>query len=60
LKLQQFGSLSFILPTKKTIAHRVSSICFGVLMQDAVLFEVAKIGWKNFEPPLPPLEDHHN
>jgi hypothetical protein len=45
LKLQQFGSLTFILPTKKTIAHGVSSICFGVLMQDAVIFVIAKIGW---------------
>jgi hypothetical protein len=45
LNLKQFGSFSFVLPTKKTIAHRVSFICFGVLMQDAVLFEVAKIGW---------------
>jgi hypothetical protein len=46
LKLQQFGSLTFILPTKKTIAHGVSYSCFGVLMQDAVLFVIAKIGWK--------------
>jgi hypothetical protein len=46
LNLQQFGSLPFVLPTKKTIAHRVSYICFGVLMQDAVLVVVvAKIGW---------------
>jgi hypothetical protein len=45
LNLMQFGSLNFILPTKKTIAHRVSYICFGVLMQDAVLFVVARIGW---------------
>jgi hypothetical protein len=46
LFLKQFGSLNFILPTKKTIAHRVSYICFGVLMQDAVPFVVAKIGWE--------------
>jgi hypothetical protein len=45
LNLQQFGSLSFVLTTNKTIAHRVSYICFGVLMQDAKLFVIAEIGW---------------